>query len=205
MTHSMNRRAVLGGGLAMSAAAARAQTGPGLVRVAIKSAKGVITLDLDVGRAPITARNFLRYVDQRRYDGCTFYRATRTPGFPDLGLIQGGLQGDPARVLSPIAFESTAKTGLAHKDGTISMAASRPGTAQADFFICMGDQPSFDADPANPDKTGFAAFGQVVDGMDAARTILASPTSEHARSALMRGQMLSPPIAILSMRRAPSA
>ena len=183
---------------------ALAQADPGLVRVAIKTAKGVMALDLNVGKAPITAKNFLRYVDLRKYDGCDFYRAVRAPGYPTIGLIQGGLEDNPARILKPIAFESTIRTGIAHKNGTISMAASRPGMGAADFFICMGDQPSFDADPADPDKTGFAAFGQLAEGMDVAQAILASPTSEHARTAIMRGQMLSPPITIISMRRVAS-
>jgi peptidyl-prolyl cis-trans isomerase A (cyclophilin A) len=82
------------------------------------------------------------------------------------------------------------------------MAARAPGTATADFFICIGEQPSFDADPANPKKNpGFAAFGQVVDGMDTAKAILASPTSPTAGSGAMKGQMLSPPVPILTARR----
>jgi len=170
--------------------------------VALKTSKGVITLDLNVGKAPITAGNFLHYVDTRRFDGASFYRALRIKEAPQYGLVQGGLHNEPAKLFKPIAHESTAKTGLSHKDGTISMARLAPGTATAEFFICVGDQTFFDADPnAAGDKNGFAAFGQVVDGMDVVHEILALPTSPTAGVGAMRGQMLSPPLPIITARR----
>lgn len=201
MTQLIDRRMLVAGSLVLAAGPALAQTDSGLVRVAIKTAKGVIALDLNTGKAPITAGNFLRYADQRRFDGTSFYRASRTKGAPEFGIVQGG-QRDPAKLLKPIAHESTTKTGLSHKDGTISMARLAPGTATADFFICVGDQPGFDADPTGQgDKNGFAAFGQVVDGMDVVHAILALPTSPTAGSGVMRGEMLSPPLPILTVRR----
>jgi peptidyl-prolyl cis-trans isomerase A (cyclophilin A) len=202
MTLLIDRRALLACGLTLVAGPALAQAETGLVRVAMNTGKGVITLDLNVGKAPITARNFLRYVDLRRYDGASIFRASRVAGAPQTGVIEGGITGDASKVLRPIAHESTIKTGLTHKDGTISMANRGAGTATSDFFICVGDQPSFDADPAAPTtQIGFAAFGQVVDGMDVVRAILASPTSQTARVAAMRGEMLSPPVPIRSVRR----
>ena len=203
MTQFLDRRALIASGLALVAAPAFAGDDDGLVRVTMKTAKGVIVLDLDRGRAPITAANFLHYVDARRLDGCAFYRATRTPTAETTGLIEGGLKNDPAKVFKPIAHESTAKTGLKHRDGTISMARRAPGTANADFFIYLGDQPSLDADYPGGDGLGFAAFGQVADGMDVVHAILASPTSPTAGVGVMRGQMLSPVVEILSVRRAP--
>jgi peptidyl-prolyl cis-trans isomerase A (cyclophilin A) len=202
MTLLIDRRGLIAGGLALAAGPTWAESDAGLVHVALKTTKGVITLELNVGKAPITAGNFLRYVDQKRYDKSTFYRASRIPEAPQFGVIEGGLRGDPAKVLKPIAHESTLKTGLSHKDGTISMAARAPGTATADFFICIGDQTSFDADPADPRRhPGFAAFGQVVDGMDVVRAILALPTSPTAGVGAMKGQMLSPPVPVLTARR----
>jgi peptidyl-prolyl cis-trans isomerase A (cyclophilin A) len=203
MGSEFNRRVVLAGGLAMASGGAFAQPDLGLVRVALKTTKGVIALDLDVGKAPITARNFLRYVDLRRFDKSSFYRVSHAPGSPEVGIVEGGLRADPARALKPIAHESTLKTGLTHKDGTISMARRAPGTAAGDFFICVGDHPGFDADPkADGDKDGFAAFGQVVDGMDVVHAIFAQPTSPTAGVGAMRGEMLAPPVTILSVRRA---
>jgi peptidyl-prolyl cis-trans isomerase A (cyclophilin A) len=80
------------------------------VRVAVETPLGRIVIELHTKEAPITTANFLRYVDQKRYDGATFFRASRAPGAPEYGLIQGGVQGDPKRVLPPIAHEPTTKT-----------------------------------------------------------------------------------------------
>jgi peptidyl-prolyl cis-trans isomerase A (cyclophilin A) len=202
MIQLLERRAILAGGLAMTCDGAFAQAQPGLVRVALKTAKGVVTLDLEAAKAPITVRNFLRYVDMKLLDKSDFYRVSHAPNLPDHGLVEGGLRGAPGKVLKPIAHESTLKTGLTHKDGTISMARRAPGTATADFFIVMGDQPGFDADPAaEGDKNGFAAFGQVVDGMDVVRTIFNLPVSPTAGVGAMRGEMLKTPVAILTARR----
>ena len=198
---STDRRTLLAASFALAAAPAFAETDAGLVRVALKTGKGLITLDLNAAQAPITTKNFLRYVDARRFDGARIYRASRADGDPNVGVIEGGLQGDPAKVFKPIAFESTLKTGLTHIDGTIAMASSRPGTATADFFICVGAQPSFDATPTAP-ESGFAAFGQVADGMDVVRAILASRTDLPTRFKAMKGEMLNPPVVITSARRA---
>jgi len=179
-----------------------AQTDTGLVRVTLKTTKGVITADINVGKAPITARNFLHYVDTRRYDEAKFYRASHVPTQPQYGLIEGGFRGDTTKMFKPIAHESTTKTGLTHKDGTLSMARRAPGSAASDFFICVSDQPGYDADPTAPgDNLGFAAFGQVVDGMDVVHAIFEAPTSKTAGAGVMRGEILSPPIPILSARR----
>jgi peptidyl-prolyl cis-trans isomerase A (cyclophilin A) len=206
MSPHPDRRTLLGASLSLIALPAFAQTDTGLVRVALKTSKGLITVDLDVGKAPITAKNFLRYVDARRYDGAKFYRASQVPTQPERGLIEGGLRSDPAKVFKPIAHESTLKTGLTHKDGTLSMARLKPGTAASEFFICIGDQPGYDADPggaltSSGDALGFAAFGQVVEGMDVVQAIYTSPTSKTAGAGVMRGEMLSPPVPILSARR----
>jgi peptidyl-prolyl cis-trans isomerase A (cyclophilin A) len=171
--------------------------------VAIKTAKGTFMADINVGAAPITGRNFLRYVDAKLLDGANFYRVSHAPNKPEFGLVEGGLKGDPKKVMKPIAHESTLKTGLTHKDGTLSMARRGPGTATADFFVVMGDQPGFDADPmAEGDKNGFAAFGQVADGMEVVRTIFNQPVSPTLGVGAMRGEMLKTPVTIISIRRA---
>jgi peptidyl-prolyl cis-trans isomerase A (cyclophilin A) len=174
---------------------------PATVKVSLVTSMGPILLEIEKERAPITAANFLRYVDQKRFDGVNFYRAVNiAPGF---GLIQGGVRNDPKRVLKPIAHEPTSKTGLHHGDGTISMARATPGTASGDFFITVGDMPTMDADPKQPgDNVGFAAFGHVIGGMDVVRKIMESPTSPTAGEADMKGQMLAPVVRILSAKRA---
>ncbi len=174
-------------------------------RVVITTTEGAMTLELYPDKAPITVANFLKYVDRKLYDGSKFYRASKPPGQAanDYGSIQGGLQNDPKKVLPPIAHESTLKTGLKHIDGTISMGRHAPGTAQADWFICIGDMPYLDADPKDPGNPGFAAFGRMVDGKPVAMAILGMPTDPNAGVGAMKGEMLLKPVKILSIRRAP--
>ena len=203
----MKRRIFLGGLAAMTTAPALAQTAPaGAVRVKLETAEGPVVLELYPDKAPVTAGNFLRYVDEKRFDGATFYRASKVPNAPEFGLVQGGVQNDPARVLKPIAHEPTTKTGLSHTDGAISMGRTSPGTATSDFFICVGDMTYMDADPKQPgDNLGFATFGRVVEGMDTVKKILAAPTSPTAGEGVMKGEMLAKPVKIVTARRIPAA
>ena len=174
--------------------------GPINPRVKLHTTEGDIVIELYVDKAPITARNYLKYVDRKLYDGAAFYRASKPPGQAanDYGVIQGGLQNDPKKVLPPIAHESTRKTGLLHKDGTISMGRHAPGSAQADWFICVGEQTYLDATPTEP---GFAAFGQVTEGMDVVRKILGAPVDPKRGEGAMKGEMIIKPIRILTVRR----
>ena len=178
---------------------------PDIVQVAMTTEKGVITLELDAKRAPITVRNFVRYVDQRRFDGITFYRAMHLAwGTPPNGLIQAGTRGDPRKSLPPIAHEPTSATGLLHKAGALSMARHAPGTAAGDFSILLSDMPGLDADPAATDpepKAGYAVFGRVTQGMDVVRAIWDAPRSPTLGEGVMKGQMLSPPVRVLTVRR----
>ncbi len=184
------------------AAPGGAAPAPDRPRVALNTAKGVITLALAADRAPLSCANFLRYVTTHRLDGASFYRASKAGDNPPTGLIQGGLGTDGSRLLPPVAHESTLQTGLHHVDGTISLARLEPGSARCEFFICVGPQPYLDADPTQPgDNLGFAAFGQVVDGMDVVRAILVSPVSPTEGEGPMKGQMLDPRIPILTARR----
>lgn len=175
--------------------------------VAITTSAGTITLDLDAERAPLTTANFLKYVDQKRFDGTSFYRAMHLEwGDPPNGLIQGGTGNDPNRVLKAVAHEPTNETGILHKRGTISMARFAPGTATGDFSILVSDQPGLDAQPdaTDPDaKAGFAAFGHVVAGMDVVDRIWAMPRSSTKGEGVMKGQMLDPTVKIVSVRRVP--
>ncbi len=168
--------------------------------VRFTTALGEIDLEIDAVRAPVSAANFLRYVDAGHYDGGRFHRTVRpdTETRPEVAIevIQGGVaQGSEKDDLPPIPLERTTTTGLRHRDGTLSMARDTPDTATSDFFICLGDQPLLDFGGArNPDGQGFAAFGRVVRGMEVVRQIQAAPA---------QGQALTPPIAILTARRLP--
>ncbi len=168
------------------------------VRVVVQTDKGEFELELREARAPKTVRNFLAYVDAGLYDGGVFHRTVKPDNQPanpvKIEVIQGGI--NPAReseALPPIPLERTRDTGLAHKDGTISMARDTPDSARGDFFICIGDQPELDfGGKRNPDGQGFAAFGRVVKGMDVVRAIQQAPA---------KGQGLTPAIKILRASR----
>jgi peptidyl-prolyl cis-trans isomerase A (cyclophilin A) len=169
-----------------------------LPRVVIETPLGSMEVEVDTVRAPVTGRNFLRYVDQGSYRGGRFHRTVRGDNQPEnavkIEVIQGGLDSLRAKDSPPIRLERTAETGLFHRDGTISMARGGPDTATSDFFICIGDQPELDfGGQRNPDRQGFAAFGRVVRGMDVVRQI---------QTARAQGQRLKPPIEIVDITRA---
>ena len=174
-------------------APALAQAKEDLVPVALDTDAGRIVIALDRGHAPLTTANFLAYVDGHALDGESFYRAM--PYGPGGGLVQGGITSDARKLKPPVAFESTAKTGLSNTAGAIAMAALAPGKAQSDFFIMTTDIPAFDGDQ------GFAVFGRVVEGMDVVRKILAAPVSPTAGEGSMKGQMLEPRVVIRKAAR----
>ena len=173
---------------------------PGTARVLIQTLRGDIVVEVDTARAPVTAANFLRYVDAGLYDGARFHRTVRLGNQPHDAVRIEVIQAEvnPARArrgFSPIALERTSATGLRHLDGVVSMARDGPDTATSDFFICIGDQPSLDyGGKRNADGQGFAAFGRVVKGMPVVRRI---------QRAAADGQRLKPPIVIRSARRLP--
>lgn len=186
---------------ALIAPRARAQVSP--VSVLVVTGQGQFTLELATGKAPLTCANFLRYVDTKRYDGAALYRAMRNAWDASTGLLQGGLRGDPAKVLPPVAHEPTTQTGLTHTDGVISLARWAPGSGTSDVFFCLGDNRYLDANPqAAGDNLGFAAFAKVTTGMEVIRAVHALPTSPTAGEGVMKGQMLEAPVQIVAMRRA---
>ncbi len=173
--------------------------------VLIETTMGDITVSIETERAPVTAANFLRYVDEDRFDGTHFYRAMHLDwGEPPNGLLQGGTQMDPDRVLDPIAHEPTSQTGLSHTNGALSMARYDPGTSTGDFSIMIKDQTGLDADPTSSDpnlQLGFAVFGYVVDGMDVVQAIHALPPDPEKGEGWMKGQLLAEPVEIVDVRR----
>ena len=186
---------------------AMAQDGPPPARtdtVMLETALGSVTLEIASELAPVTAANFLRYVQEKRFDGTKFYRAMRLEwGDQPNGLVQAGTQMDPDRIREPIAHEPTSVTGVTHVAGAISMARYAPGTATGDFSILLSDMPSLDADPASQDedvRAGFAAFGRVVEGMEVVRAIFDAPTDPNKGEGWMKGQMLAEPVTILRAR-----
>ena len=196
------RRGIIGAAAGLVAAPRMAWSAEGKPRVAMQTHLGLILLELEPDKAPLTTANFLRYAEPGRHDGAHIFRASRTEGAETTGLIEGRLSTNTTKLFPPIPHESTLKTGLKHLDGTISMARGAKGTARVDFFICCGPAPYLDADPTQPgDNEGYAAFGAVVEGLEVAHAILALPTPGVAHNPAMKGQILAPPVAITSLKK----
>ena len=171
-------------------------------RVVINTSKGKIEVELYGDKAPITTTNFLQYVQDKVYDGGTFYRAVRKDnqrqGQPYIEVIQGGIDQDSMKRRDPITLERTGTTGIKHENGTISMARSTPNSATSEFFICINDQPSLDfGGNRNPDMQGFAAFGKVTKGMNVVKKIQKGKTTFYPSLGL--NQKLVKPVTIHSI------
>jgi peptidyl-prolyl cis-trans isomerase A (cyclophilin A) len=186
---------------AMTPAAQAPDLQPGEVLVRLETPFGAIDLAIDTKRAPVTAANFLKYVDGGFYDGGRFHRATRpdnyTPGpnRPPMEIIQGGINPGRRRDgFPPIPLERTSVTGLRHVVGTVSMARSpEADSARSDFFICLDEQPSLDFGGKRfDDAQGAAAFGRVIAGLDVVRKIQQQPVQKQA---------LTPPVPITKAAR----
>ena len=198
----MFRRFALVIALCLAPAAVSAQA---TTNVVIATELGDIVVALETERAPITAANFLRYADEKRFDGTVFYRVMKLEwGEQPNGLVQAGTQWDPDRILPPIAHEPTDLTGVKHVAGAISMARGEPGTANGDWSITLSPMEGLDADPTSDDaerRAGYAAFGQVVEGMDVVRKIFEAPLDPDKGEGWMKGELIADPVEILSVRR----
>ncbi|USI76228.1 MULTISPECIES: peptidylprolyl isomerase [unclassified Sphingopyxis] len=171
--------------------------------VALVTDLGTITVRIENKRAPITAGNFLRYVDAKRMDGFKFYRSTKSWG-PANQLIQAGNRGDARKNFPPIAHEPTKVSGLTNCKGALSMARLNPGDATSDFFLLLSDIKGFDSDAPGGDGAGFAVFGEIISGADIAEQIFNAPISPTAGEGVMVGQMLDPQVTIKTARRVPA-
>jgi len=166
--------------------------------VEIQTNFGDIEVELFPDNAPKSVAAFLSYVDSGYYKDASFYRAlnddNQVTGNAETAILQGGIyQTKPTMNVPGIPHESTQQTKLTHKDGTISLARLAPGTASTEFFICIGDQKGFDYGGSNnTDGQGYAAFGQVVKGMELVRQFYTQPTNDD---------QLKKPIDILNIVR----
>ncbi len=175
------------------------------VVVVFETSLGAITIEVNVAKAPISAANFLKYVDEGLYNGGRFHRTVRpdteTNQVHPIEVVQAGRAPRTPTTpgFPPIALEPTSVTGLTHVDGAVSMARAAANTATSDFFICIGAQPLLDFGGArNADGQGFAVFGRVVAGMDVVKKIQASSVRPGS-------QTLTPAITILRTVRKPQA
>lgn len=167
------------------------------IPILIETSLGNIEAELDSAHAPITVTNFLRYVDGHLFDKGEFFRAVTMANQPDnavkIEVIQSRRARGAAGGFPAIDLERTSLTGLRHLDGTLSMARSGPNTARDQFFVTIGAQPELDfGGKRNADGQGFAAFGQVTNGMSIVRAI---------QTGAVNAQNLVTPIEILRIIR----
>jgi cyclophilin family peptidyl-prolyl cis-trans isomerase len=129
--------------------------------VRFETSLGDFTLELDADKAPISAANFLAYVDEGFFDGLIFHRVI--PGF----MVQGGgfTPDMNQKKNSKAQIKNEAANGLKNKRGTIAMARTNVvDSATCQFFINLVDNGFLDHQ--GPGNYGYAVFGQVVDGLD---------------------------------------
>jgi cyclophilin family peptidyl-prolyl cis-trans isomerase len=129
--------------------------------VVIETSMGNIKVELYEDKAPITVKNFLKYVEDKHYDGTIFHRV-----IADFMIQGGGLLPNmkEKQARNPIKNESF--NGLSNKRGTIAMARTNVAdSATAQFFINVKDNTNLDR--ANTqDQVGYCVFGNVTEGMD---------------------------------------
>ena len=155
--------------------------------IEIRTRIGNIEVELYPDKAPQTVRAILSYIDSGFYKDASFYRVlnmnNQPSDAPKAELIQGGLwnkKGTRRNLIPGIPHESTRQTGILHTDGVVSLARQEPGTANSEFFICIGNQSGFDyGGENNADGQGYAAFGKVTKGMDIVRRIYNMPEEEQ--------------------------
>lgn len=173
------------------------QSGKRNEKITIRTEFGDIHARIFLKKAPVTSSNLLQYIDAHLFDSTYFYRVVRLDNQPNdsvlIEVIQGGRFKDEDKGFPPIIHETTEMTGIHHRNGTLSMARSTPGTASSEFFICIGNQPDLDfGGRRNRDRQGFAAFGKVTGGMSVVKRIHSIKPS---------GQYLEPPVLILEITR----
>jgi peptidyl-prolyl cis-trans isomerase A (cyclophilin A) len=168
--------------------------------VILETDLGTIEIEVYPKKAPQTAADFLYYVDEKLYDGQSFYRTVTADTDPDqmgMSLIQGG-RTDLQPITMLLRHEPTNQTGLSNVSGSVSVARDAPGSASAAFFfINVNDNLFLDyGGERNPDGQGYAVFGQVTDGMDVVKRIQSGQTKTDPSPPFSDGQVLVKPVVI---------
>jgi len=141
-------------------------------KVRMETTKGVVVIELYPDKAPKTVENFLRYVNEGKYDGTIFHRVIKR--FMNQG---GGFTPDFKKVETFAPIKNEADNGLKNKRGTIAMARTGdPHSATNQFFVNTVDNAFLDHTSKTPRGWGYCVFATVVDGMDVMDRIAKVPT-----------------------------
>jgi len=131
-------------------------------KVRMETTKGVVVIELYPDKAPKTVENFLRYVNEGKYDGTIFHRVIKR--FMNQG---GGFTPDFKKVETFAPIKNEADNGLKNKRGTIAMARTGdPHSATNQFFVNTVDNTFLDHTSKTTRGWGYCVFATVVDGMD---------------------------------------
>jgi len=139
--------------------------------VILKTSMGEIDIQLDPTHAPISTENFLKYVNEKFYDGTIFHRII--PGFVVQG---GGFTPDMTQKQTHPPIKNEATNGLHNLRGTISMARTNdPDSATSQFFLNLVNN----SDKLDPDAApgGYAVFGKITKGLDVLDKMATVPTT----------------------------
>ncbi len=157
-----------------------------VIRVRMETNRGVIILELNQEKAPITVANFLQYVDDGFYDGLIFHRVVK-----DFVIQGGGFDKNMQQKQTRAPIQNEAGNGLSNAAYTIAMARTMdPNSATSQFYINLQDNPNLNKSPASP---GYAVFGKVVHGKDVVdaigrvnTTVIAGYPDVPAKSVVIR-------------------
>ncbi len=156
---------------ALLLAALLAATGASAQTVKLQTTEGDIRIELNAEKAPKSVANFVQYVKAGHYNGVIFHRVIQN-FMVQTGGYDAKLNQRPTR--PPIPLESD--NGLSNQRGTVAMARTNdPNSATSQFFINVVDNILLDADVGRT-GTGYAVFGQVIEGMDVVDKIRAVDT-----------------------------
>jgi peptidyl-prolyl cis-trans isomerase B (cyclophilin B) len=139
--------------------------------VVMETSMGTIKVELFQDKAPMTVKNFLKYVEDKHYDGTIFHRVIST------FMIQGGgFEPGMKEKKTREAIKNESSNGISNTRGTIAMARTpEPDSATAQFFINVKDNKFLDKAKAQ-DGVGYCVFGKVTEGLDVVDKIKAVKT-----------------------------
>ncbi len=144
-------------------------------KVKLETTLGDIVIQLNAEKAPISAKNFLTYVEEGFYDGTIFHRVI--PGFMAQG---GGFDTEFSQKTVHDAIKNEADNGLKNTRGSLAMArTSDPDSATAQFFINYKDNSSLNHSSPTPNGWGYAVFAEVIEGMDVVDAMADAPTGNR--------------------------
>jgi len=128
--------------------------------VILETNMGEIHINIDVEKTPITAKNFIDYVEDGFFEGTIFHRV-----IPNFMIQGGGMTEDMQQKPTKATVENEAKNGLKNNKYSVAMArTSAPHSASSQFFINVSDNQFLDF--PGQDGWGYCVFGEVVAGHD---------------------------------------